>query len=47
MKGQIIGITVYAIATIIAFYSPFIALLLTFFMWIFWAIVSKNNEEEE
>jgi len=46
IKGQIIGITVYAFAAIIAFYSPFIGLALTFGMWVFWAIATKDREED-
>jgi len=46
IKGQIIGITVYAFAAIIAFYSPFIGLALTFGMWVFWAIATKDTEED-
>lgn len=47
IKGHIIGIAVYTAAAIIAFYSAFIALAITFGMWVFWAIVSKDIEEEE
>ena len=46
MKGQIIGVTVYGIATIIAFYSPTVALLMTFAMWVFWAIVTFDTDED-
>ena len=46
VKQQLMAIVVYAAATIIAFYSPAIALGLTFLMWVFWAIVIKDTEEE-
>jgi uncharacterized membrane protein len=46
IKGQIVGVLVYAIATVVAFYSATTALLLTFGMWVFWAIVTKDTEEE-
>ena len=46
IKGQIIAMFAYAFAAIIAFYSAFIGLAITFFMWVFWAIVTKDNEEE-
>jgi len=46
IKGQIIGVLVYAFAAIIAFYSPFIGLALTFGMWVFWAIATKDREED-
>lgn len=46
IKGQIIGIAVYAFAAIIAFYYPFIGLALTFGMWAFWAIATKDTEED-
>ena len=46
IKGQIIGILVYAFAAMIAFYSAFIALALTFGMWVFWAIATKDADDE-
>jgi len=46
IRGQIIGIIVYAFAAIIAFYSAFIALALTFGMWVFWAIATKDTDDE-
>lgn len=46
-KQQIIAICIYAIATVIAFYYPNIALMLTFFMWLYWAIVTKDTDNEE
>jgi uncharacterized membrane protein len=46
IKGQLIGVTVYGIATLIAFYSPTVALLMTFAMWVFWAIVTFDKDEE-
>jgi len=45
IKGQIIAIAVYTCASITAFYSPSIALALTFGMWIYWAIVTKDADE--
>ena len=45
IKGQLIGVTVYGIATLIAFYSPTVALLMTFAMWVFWAIVTFDKDE--
>lgn len=46
MRGQVIGIIIYAAAAIIAFYSITLALGITFFMWVFWAVVSKDTDEE-
>ena len=46
IKGQVIGVMVYGVATLIAFYSPAVALLLTFAMWVFWAVVTFDTEEE-
>ena len=46
IKGQLIGIMVYGIATLIAFYSPTVALLMTFAMWVFWAIVTFDTDED-
>jgi uncharacterized membrane protein len=46
IKQQILAIAVYAIATVIAFYSAAIALVITFLMWVFWAFVTKDNDED-
>ena len=46
IKGQIIGIVSYGIITILAFYFSRIAIVLTFFMWVFWAIATKDEDEE-
>lgn len=46
-KQQLIAISVYAIATILAFYAPTIALILTFLMWVFWAFVTKDDNDED
>ena len=46
VRGQVIGIIVYAFAAIIAFYSAFIAMALTFGMWVYWAIATKDSDEE-
>lgn len=47
IKQQIVAICIYALATIIAFYYPTIALILTFLMWVYWAIVTKDTDDEE
>ncbi len=47
VKQQILAIVVYAIAAVIAFYSAPIALSITFMMWVFWAIVTKDTDEVE
>ncbi|OIN59254.1 TMEM175 family protein [Arsenicibacter rosenii] len=47
IKQQMVAVLVYGIATIIAFYAPYIALSITFMMWIFWAIVTKDTDDEE
>ena len=46
INGQLIGVTVYGIATLIAFFSPTVALLMTFAMWVFWAIVTFDTDED-
>ena len=46
IKQQAIGICVYAFAAAIAIYSSAIALGITFLMWIFWAVVTKDWEDE-
>jgi len=46
MRGQLAGILIYAIAVISAFYSPYLALGITFMMWVFWAVKTQDNDEE-
>ena len=46
IKGQIIGVLCYAVITIFAFYFSKISIVLTFFMWVFWAIATKDKEDE-
>ena len=46
IKQQMMAIVVYAIAAIIAFYSAAIALMITFLMWVFWAVITKDTDEE-
>lgn len=45
-KQQLIAILLYAIAAAIAFYLPITALIITFFMWIFWAVVTKDEDND-
>ena len=47
IKQQLLAVAMYLIASITAFYSPIIALAITFLMWIFWAIVTKDTENED
>lgn len=47
VKQQVLAIVIYAIAAFVAFYSPAIALGITFLMWVFWAIVTKDTEDEK
>ncbi len=46
MKGQVIGIICYALTTLIAFYFSRLALTLTFCMWVFWAVSTKDSDED-
>ena len=46
IKGQVIGIVSYGIITGLAFYFSRVAIVLTFFMWVFWAIATKDEDEE-
>jgi len=47
MKGQIIGIIMYESAAVLAFYSSVTALLITFLMWVFWGISTKDDKEDD
>ena len=47
IKGQIFGIILYAMATIISFYSAITALAIDFLLWIFCAILSKDEQEQD
>jgi len=46
IRGQIIGVVSYAAITVVAFYFSKIAMILTFFMWVFWAIATKDKEDD-
>ena len=46
IRGQVIGITAYAAAAIIALYYSRIAIILTFLMWVFWAFATQDKEED-
>ena len=46
IKGQIIGVISYGIITIFALYFSKIAIIMTFFMWVFWAIATKDKVED-
>jgi uncharacterized membrane protein len=46
VKQQILAISVYALASFLAFYSLYISLGLTFIMWVFWAIVTKDTNDD-
>jgi uncharacterized membrane protein len=47
IKQQLLAIAVYAVASFLAFFNPAISLVLTFLMWVFWAIVTKDTDDEE
>jgi uncharacterized membrane protein len=47
IRQQIVAILVYGVAAIVAIYSAPIALGITFLMWVFWAIVTKDTDDEE
>ncbi len=46
IKRQVIGILFYLAITVIAFYYSKIAIIMTFFMWIFWAITTKDEDDD-
>ena len=46
IKGQIIGVISYGIITVFALYFSKIAIIMTFFMWVFWAIATKDKVED-
>ncbi|MEP6466631.1 MAG: TMEM175 family protein [Parafilimonas sp.] len=47
IKQQAVAVLVYGIAAIVAFYSSAIALGITFLMWAFWAVVTKDSDDKE
>jgi uncharacterized membrane protein len=47
VKQQVVAILVYFIAAIVAQYSAGIALSMTFLMWVFWAVITKEVDEDE
>jgi uncharacterized membrane protein len=46
MKQQVLAISVYFLASFLAFYSPTISLGLTFLMWVFWGFATGDNDDE-
>ena len=46
MRGQLIGLVSYGLITGCAFYFSKLALIMTFFMWVFWAISIKDEDDE-
>lgn len=46
-KQQLIAIICYLAAAITAFYLPIIALIITFLMWLFWAVVTKDENNND
>ncbi|MEO6916549.1 MAG: TMEM175 family protein [Chitinophagaceae bacterium] len=47
VRQQLLAILIYATAAILAFYSSAIALIITFLMWVFWAVVTKDTDDED
>ena len=46
IKGQVVGIISYGFITVLAFSFSRIAIVLTFFMWVFWAIATRDKEDD-
>ncbi len=44
-RQQLIAVAVYAGAAGMAFYSPSVALGMTFMMWVFWAVITQEEDE--
>jgi uncharacterized membrane protein len=47
IRQQLFAIIVYGIAVFLAFYKPAISLMLTFGMWVFWAVITKEQNYDE
>ncbi|MBS1539577.1 MAG: DUF1211 domain-containing protein [Bacteroidetes bacterium] len=47
IKQQIVAIIIYGLAVVLAFYTPYISLGITFLMWVFWAVVTKDSDNDE
>ncbi|WP_379966243.1 TMEM175 family protein [Epilithonimonas sp. UC225_85] len=45
IKGQVLGFIVYEATAVLAFYYSAIALIITFLMWILWAVISMDKNE--
>ena len=46
IQGQIIGVIAYGLTTMVAFYFSKIAIILTFLMWVFWAVATRDKDDE-
>jgi uncharacterized membrane protein len=42
-KGLRLGLSLNIIIFIIAFFAPIVGLILNFFMWVFWAIITRDS----
>jgi uncharacterized membrane protein len=46
IKGQLFGMSCNVVITTCAFFYPKVALLITFLMWIFWAAMTRDEEDK-
>jgi len=46
MKGQLVGFLIYEGAAVLALYYSVPALVVTFLMWVFWGISTKDDKED-
>lgn len=45
IKGQVLGFIVYEAAAVLALYYSIAALIVTFLMWVFWAVATMDKED--
>ena len=47
IRGQIIAVFTYAFAAGLAFFSSYAALAVTFLMWVFWTIATRDGNKSD
>ncbi|MEI6114003.1 MAG: TMEM175 family protein [Burkholderiales bacterium] len=47
IRGQIIAVATYAFAAALAFFSSYAALAITFLMWVFWTIATRDGNKSD
>lgn len=47
IRGQVIAVVTYAFAAALAFFNSYAALAITFLMWVYWTIATRDEYKKE